>query len=237
MPDPSGEKPDPSVEKPDRQACETRLRKVQAEVDAAAQVAGRSPEEVTLLAISKTKPAALIQIFLDLGVRHFGENRVQEAAEKWPALRVGKQVDLHLVGPLQTNKVRQAIDVFDVIQTLDREKLARVLAKHKDADGFPKLYIQVNSGAEPQKSGVLVQDFPEFYALCIELGLTIDGLMSIPPLDEAAGPHFELLAELAAQYGLPNVSMGMSNDFPTAIALGATHVRVGTALFGQRDTP
>jgi pyridoxal phosphate enzyme (YggS family) len=225
------------AEKIDEPLCETRLREVQSEIEAAALAAGRAPSEVTLLAISKTKPAALIEVFLNLGVRHFGENRVQEAAEKWPDLRADRaDLELHLVGPLQSNKVKQAVEVFDVIQTLDREKLARALAAHKDVAGFPKLYIQVNTGAEPQKSGILPQDLPEFHAYCTQLGLTIDGLMAIPPVDEPAARHFEFLAERAAQFGLANVSMGMSNDFATAIACGATHVRVGTSLFGARDT-
>ena len=226
----------PGTEKIDPQFCATRLQNVQAEIEAATIAAGRAASEVTLLAISKTKPAALIEAFMDLGVRHFGENRVQEAAEKWPALRAKREIELHLVGPLQTNKVKQAVAVFDVIQTLDREKLARVLAQHKDAPGFPKLYIQVNSGAEPQKSGILPQDLTEFYAFCTQLGLTIDGVMSIPPVDAPAEPHFKLLAERAAHFGLSNVSMGMSNDFASAIACGATHVRVGTALFGARES-
>ena len=153
------------AEKIDEPLCEKRLREVQSEIEAAALAAGRAPSEVTLLAISKTKPAALIEVFLNLGVRHFGENRVQEAAEKWPDLRAGRaDLELHLVGPLQSNKVKQAVEVFDVIQTLDREKLARALAALKDAADFPKLYIQVNTGAEPQKSGVLPQDLPEFHA-------------------------------------------------------------------------
>ena len=223
------------AEKIDHQACEARLQTVQAEIAQAALAAGRAATEVTLLAVSKTKSAALIQAFLDLGVRHFGENRVQEAAQKWPELRAGNQIELHLIGPLQSNKVKQAVDVFDVIQTLDREKLARALAQHKEAEGFPKLYIQVNSGAEPQKSGVLVEDLPAFLDFCADLGLEIAGLMSIPPLDEPAGPHFELLAALAARHKLANVSMGMSGDFATAIGFGATHVRVGTALFGSRE--
>ena len=214
----------------------TRLADVRADMDLAAAQAGRDAHEICLLAVSKTKPAAQIQTFIDLGQRHFAENRVQEAAEKWPALKQGRNdIELHLVGPLQTNKVKQILGLFDVVQTLDREKLARELAKHQDHPAFPRLYIQVNSGAEPQKSGVLPTDLPAFFALCTELGLTIEGLMCLPPIDQAAGPHFALLGKLADEVGVKNLSMGMSGDYQTAIGLGATHIRVGTALFGPRD--
>lgn len=212
------------------------LAEVKADIAAAAQAADRDPGAVCLLAISKTKPVAQIEAFIERGQRHFGENRVQEAAEKWPALkRAHGNIELHLVGPLQTNKVKQALGLFDVIQTLDREKLARALAKHKDHADFPRLYIQVNSGAEPQKSGILPQDLPAFHALCLDLGLTIDGLMCLPPAAQAAGPHFALLGKLAAQIGVQSLSMGMSGDYATAIGLGATHIRIGTALFGARE--
>ncbi len=212
------------------------LAAVKADMEAAAQAAGRAADEVCLLAISKTKPVAQIEAFIGLGQRHFGENRVQEAAEKWPALKQAhSDVEVHLVGPLQTNKAKQALGLFDVIQTLDREKLARELAKHKDQPAFPRLYIQVNSGAEPQKSGILPQDLSAFHALCVDLGLQIDGLMCLPPVAQAAGPHFALLGKLAAQIGVENLSMGMSGDYATAIGLGATHIRIGTALFGARE--
>lgn len=212
------------------------LAQVKADMDAAAAQAGRDAHEICLLAVSKTKPAAQIQAFIDLGQRHFAENRVQEAAEKWPALKQAQNdIELHLVGPLQTNKVKQVLGLFDVVQTLDREKLARALAKHQDHPAFPRLYIQVNSGAEPQKSGILPEDLPAFFALCTELGLIIDGLMCLPPINEAAGPHFALLGKLADEIGVKNLSMGMSGDYQTAIGLGATHIRVGTALFGPRD--
>lgn len=215
-----------------------KLAQLRADVSAAAQAAGRAAQDVTLLAVSKTKPAAHIEAFLRLGQRHFGENRVQEAAQKWPELKARYDgVALHLIGPLQTNKVKQAVALFDVIEVLDREKLARKLAEHKDEAGFPRLMIQVNTGAEPQKAGVLPQDVAAFHGFCADLGLTIDGLMCIPPLDEAAGPHFALLGKLAAQIGVAQLSMGMSGDFATAIALGATHIRVGSALFGPRETP
>lgn len=209
--------------------------KVQSEIAQAANKVGRSAEQIALLAVSKTKAVAAIQPFIDLGHRRFGENRVQEAAQKWPALKAAHDdIELHLVGPLQTNKVKQIIGLFDVVQTLDREKLARELAKYKDMERFPRLFIQVNTGAEPQKSGVLPENLADFYAFCGQLGLQIDGLMCLPPQDEAAGPHFALLGKLAAQFDLPNLSMGMSGDYPTAIALGATHIRIGTALFGAR---
>lgn len=213
-----------------------KLAIVTAELAAAAQDAARAASEVTLLAVSKTKPAAHIEAFLAAGQRHFGENRVQEAAQKWPDLRAAyDDIELHLIGPLQTNKVKQAVELFDVIETLDREKLARSLAALKDRDDFPRLFIQVNSGAEAQKSGVLPQDVPDFQAFCLDLGLRIDGLMCIPPIDAAAGPHFALLGKLAAQIGVPGLSMGMSADYKTAIGLGATHIRIGTALFGPRE--
>lgn len=212
-----------------------RLAQVKADMATGALAAGRKPHDICLLAVSKTKPAAQIQAFIDLGQRHFAENRVQEAAEKWPALKAAESdIELHLVGPLQSNKVKHILGLFDVVQTLDREKLARELAKHKDHTAFPRLYIQVNTGAEPQKSGILPEDVPQFHALCVDLGLKIDGLMCLPPIDAAAGPHFALLAKLAAGIGVENLSMGMSGDYQTAIGLGATHIRVGTALFGVR---
>jgi len=212
------------------------LAQVTADMAVAAHAAGRTPQEICLLAVSKTKPVAQIQAFIDLGQCHFAENRVQEAAEKWPALKNAHgDIELHLVGPLQSNKVKQILGLFDVVQTLDREKLARELAKHKDHAAFPRLYIQVNTGAEPQKSGLLPENVPQFHALCVDLGLRIDGLMCLPPIDAAAGPHFALLGKLAAEIGVENLSMGMSGDYQTAIGLGATHIRVGTALFGARE--
>ena len=216
-----------------------RLAKVTADMAEAAKAAGRSQgmgDAITLLAVSKTKPTAAIQPFIDLGQRHFGENRVQEAAEKWPALKQSHDdIELHLIGPLQTNKVKQILGLFDVVQTLDREKLARELAKHVDHPAFPRLYIQVNTGAESQKSGILPENLAAFHRLCLDLGLSIEGLMCLPPIDAAAGPHFALLGKLAAKIGVDRLSMGMSGDYRTAIALGATHIRVGTALFGARD--
>lgn len=224
---------------PKRDAA-AKLAAVEAELTQAAQAAGREAEDVTLLAVSKTKPVEHIEGFLAAGQRHFAENRVQEAAQKWPGLRQKyPDIELHLIGPLQSNKVKQAVQAFDVIETLDREKLARSLAQMAaqadDKATFPRLYIQVNSGAEAQKSGILPEDVERFYTLCLDLGLEIDGLMCIPPIDAAAGPHFALLAKLAAKIGVKNLSMGMSADYTTAIGLGATHIRVGTALFGPRE--
>lgn len=212
------------------------LQAVRADMAAAAAQTGRAAQEICLLAISKTKPAAHIEAFIALGQRHFGENRVQEAAEKWPALKAAyDDIELHLVGPLQTKKVKQIIGLFDVVQTLDRQKLALELAKHKDHADFPKLYIQVNTGAEPQKSGILPTQLADFHRFCVDLGLRIDGLMCLPPIDQAAGPHFALLGKLAAEIGVTHLSMGMSGDYATAIGLGATHIRIGTALFGARN--
>jgi len=214
-----------------------RLAHVRADMAQAAAEAGRQADDVCLLAVSKTKPVEQIEAFIALGQRHFAENRVQEAMEKWPALKAAHtDIELHLVGPLQSNKVKQILGLFDVVQTLDREKLARELAKHKDHAAFPRLYIQVNTGAEPQKSGILPQDLLSFHGLCTGLGLTIDGLMCLPPINQAAGPHFALLGKLAEQIGVDHLSMGMSGDYPTAIGLGATHIRVGTSLFGARES-
>ena len=179
----------------------------------------------------------MIEPFLHLGHRQFGENRVQEAAEKWPALKQAfSQVELHLVGPLQTNKVNQAVALFDVIQTLDRPKLAAALAKARDKAGtLPRLYIQVNTGEEPQKAGIAPSALVDFAAQCRDTHqLEICGLMCIPPADAPPAPHFALLGKLAAQIGVRQLSMGMSGDFETAIAQGASHIRVGTSLFGAR---
>ena len=214
------------------------LAAVEARIAKALQAAARQRQEVTLLAISKTKPASDIEAFLSLGVRHFGENRVQESAEKWPALKAAyDDVELHLVGPLQTNKVDQAIAIFDVIETLDRPKLAGALAKAGQKHGkLQALYIQVNTGEEPQKAGVAPADVADFAAHCRDqCGLSIAGLMCIPPATQAPGPHFALLGKLAQTIGVAQLSMGMSGDFETAIGLGATHIRLGTQLFGSRD--
>ena len=215
-----------------------KLAAVEARIAKALRAAARQRQELTLLAISKTKPASDVEAFLSLGVRHFGENRVQEAAEKWPVLKAAyDDVELHLVGPLQTNKVDQAIAIFDVIETLDRPKLANAFAKAGQKHGkLPALYIQVNTGEEPQKAGVAPADVAGFASYCREqCGLSIAGLMCIPPVSQAPGPHFALLSKLAQSIGVEHLSMGMSGDFETAIALGATHIRLGTQLFGSRD--
>lgn len=213
------------------------LDAVKAEIATAARAASRDPDQVTLVAVSKTMPAERILPALDAGQRVFGENRVQEAEAKWPALRAAHpDLTLHLIGPLQTNKMRKAVELFDVIETLDRPKLARALAKELvGAVRRPDLFIQVNTGAEPQKAGVLPDAADEFIRACIDdHGLPVVGLMCIPPAGEEPALHFGLLGEIARRNGLPGLSMGMSADYPTAIQFGATHVRVGTAIFGAR---
>lgn len=213
------------------------LRRVQREIAAAAKAAGREPGGVKLIAVSKTILAPAVEQAIHAGQRLFGENRVQEALGKWPALKEQyPNIKLHLIGPLQTNKVKDAIALFDVIETLDRPKLARVLSKELERTGKrPRLFVQVNTGEEPQKAGIVPGETAEFVALCRDTyGLTIDGLMCIPPLDEEPSMHFALLAKLAGTLGLGELSMGMSGDFETAIAFGATCVRVGTAIFGAR---
>ncbi len=212
------------------------LAEIRARIVAAAQAAGRDPAAVTLVAVSKMQPAERIGAVLDEGQRVFGENRVQEAAGRWPALRARYPgIELHLVGPLQTNKVRQAVEIFDVIESVDRPKLARKLAEVFAETGrrLP-CYIQVNTGEEPQKAGVLPAEADAFVAECRALGLPVSGLMCIPPVDEEPALHFALLAKIAARNGLPGLSMGMSDDFETAVRLGATVVRVGSAIFGAR---
>lgn len=201
---------------------------------AAARAAGRDPGEITLTAVSKLQPWARIAPVLAAGQRVFGENRVQEAAARWREARAG--VELRLIGPLQSNKAREAVTLFDAIETLDRAKLARALADAIAVAGAaPQLLVQVNTGEEPQKAGVAPLDADAFIALCQgEYGLPIAGLMCIPPAGEPAGPHFALLAKIARRNGLAELSMGMSGDFPLAIHFGATRVRVGEALFGPR---
>jgi pyridoxal phosphate enzyme (YggS family) len=200
----------------------------------AARAAGRDPADVTLVAVSKQQPWERIEPVLAGGQRVFGENRVQEALARWTERRAG--IELRLIGPLQTNKAREALAFFDVIETLDREKLARVLAEEAQKAGkAPRLYVQVNTGEEPQKAGVLPAEADAFIDLCRKTyGLAIEGLMCIPPEAEPPGPHFALLAKMAARNGLDRLSMGMSADFETAIRFGATSVRVGSALFGGR---
>ena len=199
--------------------------------------ASRAPGSVTLVAVSKTKGEAEIRPVLEAGQRIFGENRVQEARSKWPSLKAQfPDVELHLIGPLQSNKAEEAVALFDVIESVDREKIALALAKEMDRQGKrPRLFVQVNTGEEPQKAGISPRETSSFVAFCRnELGLEIEGLMCIPPVDENPGPHFALLAKLARECGLDQLSMGMSSDFETAITFGATHVRVGSAIFGAR---
>jgi PLP dependent protein len=214
-----------------------RLAEVRQHIAAAARAAGRDPASVTLVAVSKTHGADRVRELLDAGQRVFGENRVQEAEEKFPALKAAyPDLALHLIGPLQTNKAREAVALFDVIQSVDRERLAATLAKEMTRTGRrPDCYIQVNTGEEPQKAGVLPAELDAFVASCRDTHkLPIAGLMCIPPVDEEPALHFALLTKMAARNGLAEISMGMSADYETAIRLGATHVRVGTALFGHR---
>lgn len=216
---------------------EGRLAAVRDEIARACRDAGRAPESVTLVAVSKTFDAAAIQPAIDAGQRVFGENRVQEAKAKWPALCERQpDVELHLIGPLQSNKAKEAVALFDAIHAVDRPSLCEALAKEIGRQGrSPLLFVELNTGAEPQKAGVLPQDADSFIAACRDrYGLTIRGLMCIPPADEAPAPHFALTAKIARRNGLDLLSMGMSADFETAIAFGATHVRVGSAIFGHR---
>lgn len=199
----------------------------------AARAAGRSPEDVALVAVSKQQPWEAIAPVLAEGQLIYGENRVQEAQERWADRR--ESLELRLIGPLQTNKVRDAVALFDVIETLDRPKLAKALAEEAERHGrMPRLYVQVNTGEEPQKAGVSPTLADGFIAECRAMGLAIEGLMAIPPEGVPPGMHFALLAKIAARNGLTKLSMGMSGDFETAIAYGATSVRVGSALFGAR---
>ena len=213
------------------------LYEVRALISRAAWDFGRDPTEVRLVCVTKTVPPERIALVIEAGERIFGENRVQEAHGKWPALRAEHpDIELHLIGPLQSNKAREAVALFDVIGTLDRPSLARSLAAEIERAGRgPKLFVQVNTGAEPQKAGVLPQEADAFIAQCRgEYGLAPAGLMCIPPLEEQASPHFALLAKIAARNGLSQLSMGMSADYELAIQLGATHVRIGSAIFGER---
>ena len=198
--------------------------------------AGRAAGAVSLIAVSKVQPNARVQAVLDEGHRIFGENKVQEAAGKWPDFRSKYEgIELHLIGPLQTNKARQAMELADSIHTLDRPKLANTFARLAQEIGrCPELFIQVNTGEEDQKAGVMPSDADGFIAECRALDLPVRGLMCIPPVDEEASLHFSLLAKIAARNGLEGLSMGMSSDFERAIALGATHIRVGSAIFGDR---
>ena len=213
------------------------LAGVKAEIADAARAADRSPDDITLVAVAKTHPAAPVRAAIEAGQQVFGENRVQEAADKWPALKAEfADVELHLVGPLQRNKVRPAVALFDVIETVDRPDLARALALEMDRGGLrPDCLIQVNTGEEPRKAGVAPAEADSFIRACREdFALPIRGLMCIPPLDEEPSLHFALLREIARRNALEALSMGMSADFDAAIRFGATMVRVGTAVFGPR---
>lgn len=198
--------------------------------------AGRPAGSVKLIAVSKVQPDERVEAVLEQGHRCFGENRVQEAAGKWPEFRERySDIELHLIGPLQTNKARQAFALFEAIHTVDRPKLAKTIARIAQEEGFcPDLFIQVNTGEEPQKAGVIPAEADQFVAECRALDLPVSGLMCIPPIDEEPSLHFALLAKIAARNGLRGLSMGMSGDFERAIALGSTHVRVGSAIFGAR---
>ncbi|MGB0959159.1 MAG: YggS family pyridoxal phosphate-dependent enzyme [Halocynthiibacter sp.] len=198
---------------------------------------GRPADEVALIAVSKMQPNARVEDALKEGHRIFGENRVQEAADKWPMFKESYEgVELHLLGPLQSNKARQAIELFDVIHSVDRLKIAKTLARLQNETGRrPRVFLQINTGKEPQKAGVMPEDADVFVAECQALGLNVIGLMCIPPADEEPSLHFALLAKIAARNGLAELSMGMSGDFERAVALGATYVRVGSAIFGARD--
>ncbi|PYF11721.1 hypothetical protein C8J30_10231 [Rhodobacter viridis] len=213
------------------------LQDIQARIAAAVRAAGRAEGSVSLIAVSKVQPPERVAAILAEGQRLFGENYVQEAAGKWPAWRVQfPGVAVHMIGPLQTNKAKQAVELFEAIHTLDRPSLATKLASLAQARGAsPNLFVQVNTGAEPQKAGVLPEALDAFVAETRRLDLPVVGLMCIPPEQEDPAPHFALLAEMAARNGLAGLSMGMSSDFEAAIAAGATHVRVGSAIFGARD--
>lgn len=214
-----------------------RLDNVRQAIETAARQAERPAASVQLVAVSKTFGPDAIQPVIDAGQRVFGENRVQEAQSKWPSLRVNTpDIELHLIGPLQSNKAADAVALFDVIETVDRDKVARALAAEMHRQGRrPRLYVQVNTGSEPQKTGIEPTEASAFVDRCRgEHGLVIEGLMCIPPIAENPGPHFALLAKLATGCGVTGLSMGMSADFETAIAFGATSVRVGSAIFGAR---
>lgn len=213
------------------------LQEIRSRIEKACTEAGRDPAGVTLIAVSKMQPEERVRAVLDEGQRIFGENRVQEAAGKWPAYReTFSGVELHIIGPLQSNKVRQAMELAEYIHSVDRPKIASAIARIADETGScPGLFLQINTGAEPQKAGVLPQEADAFVAECRALSLPVKGLMCIPPAQEEASLHFALLAKIAARNGLEGLSMGMSGDFEKAISFGATHVRVGSAIFGARD--
>ncbi len=213
------------------------LSEIKTRIRNAEELAGRQAGSVQLIAVSKVQPNARVQAVLEQGHRLFGENKVQEAQGKWPMFKEQfADVQVHLIGPLQTNKIKSAIELFDAIHTVDRPKLARKLATEIQAQGkSPDMFIQINTGEEPQKAGVSPADADTFIQECQDLDLPIIGLMVIPPVNEEPSLHFALLRKIAERNGLTGLSMGMSSDFERAVALGATHVRVGSAIFGERD--
>lgn len=214
----------------------SRLAEIREKIARAARLAGREPESVELIAVSKTHDAAAIRPLIQAGQRVFGENRVQEAGAKWPELReTTPDIALHLIGQLQSNKAEEAVALFDAIHSLDRPSLVDALGKAMDKTGRrPACFVQVNIGDEPQKGGCLVADLPGLLAEACAADLPVAGLMCIPPADVEPAPYFALLAKLARDHGVTGLSMGMSGDYETAVTIGATHVRVGTALFGER---
>ncbi len=212
------------------------LQDIKDRINAAAEKAGRDPSAITLIAVSKVQPLDRVGAVLDEGHRVFGENRVQEAQGKWPDFKARfPDIELHLIGPLQSNKTRPAVELFDAIHTVDRLKLARRLADHAQELGkSPDIFVQVNTGDETQKAGCALSEVDTLVQACRDLDLPLKGLMCIPPIDEEPSLHFALLAKVAARNGLEGLSMGMSGDFESAIAQGATHIRVGSAIFGER---
>lgn len=212
-----------------------RLADIRQRIAHAAALADRDPATIELIAISKTRPAEQIRLLIEAGQASFGENRVQEAEGKWPMLRKGHPLRLHLVGQLQSNKAAEAVALFDAIHSVDRPSLIEALVRAMDRAGLrPDCFVQVNIGAEPQKGGCAIEDLPTLLKQVRDAGLPFAGLMAVPPADVEAAPYFALLAKYAAQHGISGLSMGMSGDFETAVMLGATHIRVGTALFGVR---
>jgi pyridoxal phosphate enzyme (YggS family) len=226
-----------AIDASEKKTSRDRLSAVREQISAATKRAGRNSSDVKLIAVSKTKAGELIEPVIEAGQSLFGENRVQEAQSKWPALKARyPDIELHLIGPLQSNKARDAVELFDVIHTIDRPKIAKAIAAEIEHTGHkPRLLIQVNTGEEEQKAGVLPANTDEFLKQCREeYGLSIEGLMCIPPIDEEPSLHFALLNKIAKRNGLPELSMGMSADFESAVALSATYIRVGTAIFGAR---
>ena len=226
----------PSYSGPMSEDAKTRLAAVEAHIARAAKLAGRRAEDVALVAISKTHDAPAIRPLLEAGQRRFGENRVQEAQAKWPELLVEfPDTELHLVGQLQSNKAEDAVALFDAIHSVDRPSLVAALATAQDRAGRrPRCFVQVNIGNEPQKGGCVVSDLPALIGKALDAGLDLAGLMAVPPANVEAAPYFALLAKLARDNGLDGLSMGMTGDYETAVMLGATHVRIGSALFGMR---